>query len=138
MSDSNRSPDSGKKEPNDEFKVGARPWIIWLAILGAIPILILFRNQNEVKVRVLSYPEFIKKVESNHIRNGVVTYNPQTSDLREISGTFVEADSAGKPRPVAPVQAETEDENRRWCEAQLRRENRLQHAEKIRELRGGK
>ncbi len=98
MSDSNRSPDSGKKEPNDEFKVGARPWIIWLAILGAIPILILFRNQNEVKVRVLSYPEFIKKVESNHIRNGVVTYNPQTSDLREISGTFVEADSAGKPR----------------------------------------
>ena len=98
MSDSNRSPDSGKKEPNDDFKVGARPWIIWLAILGAIPILILFRNQNEVKVRVLSYPEFIKKVESNHIRNGVVTYNPQTSDLREISGTFVETDTAGKPR----------------------------------------
>jgi len=39
---------------------------------------------------------------------------------------------------VAAVQTETEDENRRWCEAQLRRENRLQHAEKIRVLRGGK
>lgn len=98
MSDSNRTPDNGKKEPNEDFKLGARTWGVWLAILVAISILILLRNQNEVKVQVLSYPEFIKKVESNHIRNGVVTYNPQTSDLREISGTFVETDSAGKPR----------------------------------------
>lgn len=50
--------------------------------------------------------------------------------------TFVALDSAGKPRPVAPVQAETEDENRRWCEAQLRRESRLAHAEQIKQLRG--
>ena len=98
MSDSNRTPDNGKKEPNEDFKLGARTWGVWLAILVAISILLLFRNQTEVKVRVLSYPEFIKKVESNLIRNGVVTYNPQTSDLREISGTFVEADNAGKPR----------------------------------------
>ncbi len=98
MSDSNRTPDNGKKEPNDDFKAGVRPWIVWLAILCSILLLIVFRNQTEVKVRVLSYPEFIKKVDAKLIRNGVVTYNPQTSDLREISGTFVEADSNGKPR----------------------------------------
>jgi len=50
--------------------------------------------------------------------------------------TFVALDSAGKPRPVAPVQPELEVEQRRWREAQLRRENRLQHAERIRALRG--
>ena len=101
MSDSNRTPDSGKKEPQEDFKSGARPWLIWLAILGAIPLLILFRNQNEVKVRVLSYPEFIQKVEKKLIRNGIITYNPQTSDLREITGTFVEVDSNEKPRMTA-------------------------------------
>lgn len=51
--------------------------------------------------------------------------------------TFVALDGAGKPRPVAPVQPETEVEQRRYREAQLRRENRLQHAERIRELRSG-
>jgi len=50
--------------------------------------------------------------------------------------TFVALDSAGKPRPIAPVQPETEVEQQRWREAQLRRDNRLQHAERIRALRG--
>ncbi|AXQ31186.1 acyl-CoA thioesterase [Solimonas sp. K1W22B-7] len=50
--------------------------------------------------------------------------------------TFVALDDAGKPRPVAPVQTGTPEEERRWCEAQLRRENRLQHAEQIKQLRG--
>lgn len=49
--------------------------------------------------------------------------------------TFVALDSAGKPRPIAAVQPESEVEQRRWREAQLRRENRLQHAERIRALR---
>ncbi|MDM4772650.1 acyl-CoA thioesterase [Solimonas sp. SE-A11] len=49
--------------------------------------------------------------------------------------TFVALDSAGKPRPVASLQPETADEKRRYEEAQLRRENRLAHAENIRTLR---
>ncbi len=49
--------------------------------------------------------------------------------------TFVALDSAGKPRPVASLQPETPDEKRRYEEAQLRRENRLAHAENIRTLR---
>lgn len=49
--------------------------------------------------------------------------------------TFVALDSAGKPRPVASLQPETVDEKRRYEEAQLRRENRLAHAENIRTLR---
>ena len=49
--------------------------------------------------------------------------------------TFVALDSAGKPRPVASLQPEAADEKRRYEEAQLRRENRLAHAENIRTLR---
>jgi acyl-CoA hydrolase len=51
--------------------------------------------------------------------------------------TFVALDSAGKPRPVAPLLPESAVEKLRFEEAQLRRENRLAHAERIRELRAG-
>ncbi|MEW6057674.1 MAG: acyl-CoA thioesterase [Bdellovibrionota bacterium] len=39
--------------------------------------------------------------------------------------TFVALDGNGKPRPVPPVIAETEEEKRRYHDAQLRREARL-------------
>ena len=45
--------------------------------------------------------------------------------------TFVALDAAGKPRPVAPLKPETPEEMRRYKEAQLRREQRLRHAEEI-------
>ncbi|MGH8444855.1 MAG: acyl-CoA thioesterase [Solimonas sp.] len=50
--------------------------------------------------------------------------------------TFVALDSSGKPRPVPPLQAETDIERYRYEEAQLRREMRLQHAEALKKLRG--
>jgi cell division protease FtsH len=98
MSDNQRSPDNGKNDQNDDFKSGVRPWVIWLAIVGFIVVLITFRNQTmEVKAKVLTYPEFIQMVDDKLIRNGRITYNPQTSDLREISGNYVEVGDSGKP-----------------------------------------
>jgi acyl-CoA hydrolase len=41
--------------------------------------------------------------------------------------TFVALDGQGKPTPVPPVIAETEDEQRRFREAEERRERRLKH-----------
>lgn len=49
--------------------------------------------------------------------------------------TFVALDPAGKPRPVPPLKPETPEEMRRFHEAQLRREQRLRHAEEIKQLR---
>jgi acyl-CoA hydrolase len=49
--------------------------------------------------------------------------------------TFVATDSAGKPRAVPPLTAQTPDEKRRYLEADLRRANRLQHAEELKALR---
>ena len=99
MSDSNRSPDNGKNDPNDDPKSAPRPWVIWFAIVGFIIVLIGLRNQTtEVKAKTLGYKEFIQKVDDKLIRNGVITYNPQTSDLREISGTYIETDANGKEK----------------------------------------
>lgn len=60
------------------------------------------------------------------------------SDRRHILSaylTFVALDPSGKPRPVPPVMPETPVEQQRYAEAQLRRENRLAHAEQVKRLR---
>lgn len=49
---------------------------------------------------------------------------------------FVALDRAGRPRPVAPLQPETEQERRRQAEAKIRREHRLARTEAIRRGRG--
>ncbi|MEN9572375.1 MAG: hypothetical protein RL514_230 [Verrucomicrobiota bacterium] len=97
MSDNQRSPDTGKNDQSEDFKMGPRSWIIWLLLLSSIGILMFFKNQTEIKPEVLGYKKFIEKVEAKVIRNGRITYNPQTSDLREITGTYVELTPNGKP-----------------------------------------
>lgn len=49
--------------------------------------------------------------------------------------TFVAVDSEGKPRPVPPLELISPDQQRRFEEAQLRRETRLEHAKALTRLR---
>lgn len=49
--------------------------------------------------------------------------------------TFIALDDAGKPCPVAPALPETDIEKLRYDEAQLRREQRLRHAQEVEALR---
>ena len=50
---------------------------------------------------------------------------------------FVAVDSDGKPRPVPPVAPETEEDRRRFAEAEIRRTHRLARREAILRSRGG-
>ena len=50
--------------------------------------------------------------------------------------TFVALDASGKPRPVPPLKPGSAEDQRRYQEAQLRRDLRLKHAEEIKALRG--
>ena len=47
--------------------------------------------------------------------------------------TFVAVDEAGKPQPIAPVEPETPDEQRRFEDAARRREQRLERARRRQE-----
>ena len=49
--------------------------------------------------------------------------------------TFVAMDANGRPRKVPAVIPQTEEEQHRYEEAQLRRESRLRHAAELKELR---
>jgi acyl-CoA hydrolase len=60
--------------------------------------------------------------------------NPRTGDKRHTSTayvTMVAMDDNGKPTPVPPLLAESEDEQRRQREAEVRRRNRLAERQEI-------
>lgn len=80
------------------------------------------RTSMEVGVRVLAEP---------WDRAGTDPVRVATAYL-----AFVAVDAAGEPRPVPAVLPETEEDKRRWNEAEIRREHRLARRRAIRASRG--
>lgn len=78
-----------------------------------------WKTSMELGVRVEA--ETIGSVERRHILSAYMT--------------FVALDATGKPRSVPPLLSETEIEQHRFVEAQVRRDARLKHAEDIKALR---
>lgn len=78
-----------------------------------------WNTSMEVGVRVEA--ECIGSTERRHILSAYLT--------------FVAVDTTGKPRPVPPLTTESAVEQRRYEEAQFRRNARLKHAEDIKALR---
>ena len=65
--------------------------------------------------------------------------NPRTGEVRHTSTaylTMVAIDEEGEPTAVPPLAVESDDEQRREREAELRRQNRLNEREQIRAARG--
>jgi len=71
------------------------------------------------------------RVESEELETGTRTHCSSAYLV------FVALDDEGKPRPVPPLIAETEEEQRRQREAKIRRETRIGHREAIAQLRRG-
>lgn len=80
-----------------------------------------WRSSMEVGVRVEA--EAIGSCQRRHILSAYLT--------------FVALDAEGRPRPVPALRVETDEERRRYAEADLRRASRLRHAEDVRRLRSG-
>jgi cell division protease FtsH len=86
---------NGKK--NSEFRVSPRSYLLWIAIVLAIPLLMIFRNQATSQREPLTQAQFIDKVESNLITKGTIIYDPQSPYLHEVQGKYIRTDSTGKP-----------------------------------------
>ncbi|HYV31914.1 MAG TPA: ATP-dependent zinc metalloprotease FtsH [Candidatus Binatia bacterium] len=96
MSDDNknRDEDRGGKR-NGEFRVPPRTYIIWIAILGAIPLLMIFRNSGPNAPETLTQIQFQQKVDSNQIAGGTIIYDPQSAYMREVRGNYYKTDKNG-------------------------------------------
>ncbi len=65
-----------------------RTWVVWIAIFAVIVVLMLFKDRMEPQGDTISQPVFQSLVESNRIVQATINYNPQNSDLREVTGKY--------------------------------------------------
>ena len=100
----NRDEDRGGKK-NGEFRVPPRTYIIWIAILGAIPLLMVFKSNGPASVDNLTQTQFMQAVASNQIVEAIIAYDPQ-SLLHEVRGKYFKTDKAGARIEAAGKQGE--------------------------------
>ena len=92
MADDNRQDD---KRRNGDIKVPPHRYILWIAILGLVPLLLVFRNTTTPSADELAQSKFMELVQDGQIKEGLITYDQQ-SLLQEIRGLYYKTDSAGK------------------------------------------
>ena len=104
MSDDNKHNDNEKTpKKGGEFRVPPRTMVVWIAILGGIVLLMLFRDRMDTPGDFLNQYGFQQKVESNQIVQATINYNPQSPDLREITGKYWKME--GDKRVEVPFRA---------------------------------
>lgn len=89
MANDNKSGDPGKNlNKGKEFKVPPRTMMVWIAILGGVTLLMLFKDRMETPGELLSQYKFQQLAQSNQIVRATINYSPQSPDLREITGKY--------------------------------------------------
>ncbi|MDX1953343.1 MAG: ATP-dependent zinc metalloprotease FtsH [Verrucomicrobiota bacterium] len=97
MSEDNKPNNNRNEKRNGDVKVPPRNWLIWILILGAIPLIIVFNKNKEAKFPPLPRQKLVQLLEENRVKEGVIQYNPQSSVLQEISGKYVETNGTVVP-----------------------------------------
>ncbi len=93
MSEENK-PNKSEKKVNDS-KSEPRTYLLWILIVGAIPLLFVLRKHTEVKHTILARHQLVEMLDANRIVSGTIHYNPQSAVLQEISGKFLTNDASG-------------------------------------------
>jgi len=78
MANDNKSGDPGKNlNKGKEFKVPPRTMMVWIAILGGVTLLMLFKDRMETPGELLSQYKFQQLAQSNQIVRATINYSPQ-------------------------------------------------------------
>jgi cell division protease FtsH len=95
MSDENKNSGSGKKEKGGELRVPPRNWLLWILILGSIPILMILQSKKDTDHNSFNRDKLKFLVSKGLIVEGTIHYNPQSSLLQEITGKYYKHDADG-------------------------------------------
>lgn len=88
MAENNRNrPDQNEKRGGD-YRVPPRAWILWIVIIGTIPLLFFFKDRVQQNIVQWNYIEFRQAFEAGAIESGKITFYPQSPDRREVTGKF--------------------------------------------------
>src|SRR5260221_5619784 len=94
MSDDSKYTGNGKNEKKTELKVPSRNWLLWILILGCIPLLMVFKDRRDAHYTLISRQDLVFMVNSNLVREGTIHYNPQSSVLNKITRSYAKHDNA--------------------------------------------
>ena len=68
MSDDSKYTGNGKNEKKTELKVPSRNWLLWILILGCIPLLMVFKNNKDAHYVQISRQDLVALVNNNQQR----------------------------------------------------------------------
>ena len=82
-----------------QFHVPPRTWVVWIAIFGAIIVLMMLREKMDTSGELLNQPQLQELVDAGRIVRATISYDPQNPALNEITGLYRKDDSdkAGVP-----------------------------------------
>jgi cell division protease FtsH len=96
MSDENKSKGDDKGRKGGEFRVPPRTYLLWIAIIGLIPLLVIFKQNATNQGQQLSQFQFIQLVTNDLIVKATITLDPQQPFSRDIRGKYFKVDGEGK------------------------------------------
>jgi cell division protease FtsH len=105
--------DENKKDPKKggEFRVPPRTWILWIVILGAIPLLLLFKERPDKRNDELSEAQFLGLLRAGQVEKGTIWLDPQWPSSREITGTYAaKTDTGGQVQKKFTVLVDLDDD----------------------------
>ena len=76
-----------------DFKVPARTYLLWIAIIGLISLLLILRNQASSEGPLLSQHESMRLVENDQIVAAKINIDPQTPRSYDVRGDHFKVNS---------------------------------------------
>ena len=105
MAEEKKSSGNEKKDRNGDLRMPQRNWLLWILVLGSIPLLMLFNDKSESRYEQISRHYLINLITNDLVVKGEIEYNPQSSFLQEITGNYNK--NAEGPVDIAPFRIKT-------------------------------
>jgi hypothetical protein len=75
--------------------VSRRGWLVWLFLAGLVPLLFVLSKNNKDAAPSVTRQQLVVLLREDRIVSGTIHYNPQSSALTEITGSYVETNATG-------------------------------------------
>src|ERR1041385_7937858 len=79
--------DNKEQKKGGDFRVPPRTWILWIAIIGAIPLLFLFKDPRDSQEKI-PQARVIELFKSGAIKEGTIWFNVQDPFMQDITGKY--------------------------------------------------
>jgi ATP-dependent Zn protease len=79
-----------------KHRVPRGTYLVWIAIIGLIPLVVIFRQNATNQSEQISQYEFMQKLERDLIARAIITLDQQSPYLRDIRGRYFKTDAEGR------------------------------------------